>query len=55
MLPCRGKDTIDTLVTILRLRFGTKETVQTLNSAFYSRTQLEGERLEDYSRVLMRL
>ena len=53
--PEEEKNTIDKLITILRLRFGTKETVQTLNSAFYYRSQLEGESLEDYSRVLMRL
>ena len=43
------------LLDLLTTRFGTKETVQSLNCTFYSRDQLEGECLEDYSRVLMRL
>ena len=36
-------------------RFGSPETVQSLTRALYSRTQLSGESLTDYSRVLIRL
>ena len=53
--PKTEKDQFSKLRALLRSRFGTKETVQSLNCTFYSRNQLEGESLEDYSRVLMRL
>ena len=53
--PQEDKDSIDKLLSILRLRFGAKETVQSLNCTFYSRCQLEGETFEEFSRSLIRL
>ena len=43
----------DKLVKVLNSRFGSRESVQSLNSAFYARTQLEGESLSDFGRALM--
>lgn len=43
------------VVGALQLSFGSSETVQSLSSAFHSRTQQEGESLADFSRALLRL
>ena len=53
--PKEEKWEIGKLVSLLRRRFGSPETVQTLNCAFYSRNQLEDEKLADFSRALIRL
>lgn len=45
----------DEIVKALQLCFTSSETVQTLSSAFHTRTQQEGESLTDFSRGLMRL
>ena len=41
------------LVKVLNTRFGSRESVQSLNSAFYARSQLENESLSDFGRALM--
>ena len=43
------------MTSLLRTRFATQESVQSLNSAFHSRHQLEDETFAEYSRILMRL
>lgn len=43
------------MTSLLRARFATQESVQSLNSAFHSRHQLEDETFAEYSRILMRL
>ena len=53
--PLKDRDEFSKLRELLRLRFGSPETVQSLNHAFYSREQLEGESLTDFSRSIMRL
>ena len=50
--PC---DRVESLIALLRSRFGPMETVPSLHAAFRARLQLEGESLADYSRVLVRL
>ena len=53
--PKEEKDTLEKVLTLLRRRFGSPETVQTLNCTFYSRVQGEDESLADFSRALIRL
>ena len=43
------------LVSLLKLRFGPTECVPSLSTTFHARVQLDGENLARYSRVLMRL
>ena len=49
------RQSVESLVALLRSRFGPLESVHSLHAAFHERMQLEGESLADYSRVLMRL
>ena len=53
--PRHDRDEFGKLEALLLKRFGSPETVQSLTRALYSRTQLSGESLTDYSRVLIRL
>ena len=53
--PKEGKNTLEKVLALSRRRFGTPETVQSLNCTFYSRNQLEEETLADFSRALIRL
>ena len=53
--PKAEKKDMGKLLSILRRRVGSPETVQTLNCAFYTRSQLENEKLADFSRALIRL
>ena len=53
--PLKDRNEFVKLRELLRLRFRSPETVQSLNYAFYSREQLEGESLTDFSRSIMRL
>lgn len=43
------------VVEVLKLCFGSYETVQTLSSQFHNRNQLESETLSDFSRALKRI
>ena len=45
----------DALVALLQLRFAPHETVHSLSAAFYTRVQLDGETLAEYTKVLMGL
>ena len=47
------RQSVVSLVALLRSRFGPLETVHSLHAAIHARMQLEGESLADYSRVLM--
>ena len=49
------RDTAPKMGALLRSRFGASESLGSLNSAFYARTQLEGETLTEFSRSLMRM
>ena len=53
--PLAMRESVESLVALLRSRFGPLESVHSLHAAFHERMQLEGESLADYSRVLMRL
>ena len=53
--PLAMRQSVESLVALLRSRFGPLESVHSLHAAFHERMQLEGESLADYSRVLMRL
>ena len=53
--PLATRQSVESLVALLRSRFGPLESVHSLHAAFHERMQLEGESLADYSRVLMRL
>ena len=53
--PLSERETLSSLLALLRRRFGAPETVQSLMSALYSRSQLHGESLADFSRALIRL
>ena len=53
--PHNMRDTWPKLESLLTRRFGAPETVQSLTSALYSRSQLPDESLADYSRTLIRL
>ena len=53
--PLAMRQSVESLVALLRSRFGPLESVHSLQAAFLERMQSEGESLADYSRVLMRL
>ena len=53
--PLSVRQDLASLTTLLRVRFGPPESIASLNAAFHSRCQLEGESLAEYSRVLMRI
>ena len=53
--PLAMRQSVESLVALLRSRFGPLESVHSLHAAFHERMQLEGESLADYSGVLMRL
>ena len=53
--PLSVRQDVTSLTTLLRVRFGPPESIASLNAAFHSRYQLEGESLAEYSRVLMRI
>lgn len=53
--PTEDRDSFAQLSALLVKRFGAPETVQSLTRALYSRTQLVGESLADFSRALIRL
>ena len=55
ILCCPSQDCKDfeKLIVLLHSRFGAQESVQSLTSAFYTRTQLEDETLADFGRALM--
>ena len=53
--PLAMRQSVESLVALLRSRFGPLESVHSLHAAFLERMQSEGESLADYSRVLVRL
>ncbi|XP_038050211.1 uncharacterized protein LOC119723539 [Patiria miniata] len=53
--PATEKENFEGLSALLLRRFGSPESVQSLNASFYSRVQEDGETLAEYSRALMRL
>ena len=53
--PPGDRDTMPKLTTLLKLRFGATESLQSLNNTFYGRVQLEGETLTEFSRSLMQI
>ena len=57
VLCCPGeeRDDISKLASLLTLRFGATESLQSLNATFYARKQLEGETLAEFSRSLIRI
>lgn len=46
-------DDLDSLITLLKRHFGSKETTQSLQKRFHERVQKEGESLDEFSRALM--
>ena len=53
--PAEVRRDLDSVTSLLKARFAAQESVQSLNSAFHSRHQLEDETFAEYSRILMRL
>ena len=53
--PIHDRDDFEKLSALLVKRFGSPESVQSLTGTLYSRTQLHGETLADFSRALIRL
>lgn len=51
--PPENRKNISKLIATLNARFGSSESVQSLNAAFYARNQREGESLTDFSRALV--
>ena len=53
--PKGERDNISKLTSLLTLRFGATESLQSLHATFYARRQLEGESLTEFSRSLIRI
>lgn len=54
-IPNKERDNLATVLAALKLRFSVRETVSSLNSLFYTRSQSENEDLATYSASLMRI